>query len=102
MSADAVAQMGRSIPSGSSLPLGKLSPDHHRFLEKTLRGQRAEQPCWAREDFRNHALKAAVANFSDDWNWCVQVTHAIYSLNPKSIHQIDSIVGQHLESRAGA
>ena len=79
----------------------RLSRKQREFLVDTLRGQQPEQPCWANEALRNHALDAAVERFKGEWNWCLQAVMAVYFINPGSIEEIDRIVAEHVESRWG-
>jgi len=98
LSAHAVAVSGQ-------LEQTKTGVDHSTLAERivlnTLRGYRKEQPCWANRAFRTHALEATLKCFADDLNWSVQAANAIYTLNPKSIRQIDRIIAEHSESRSG-
>jgi hypothetical protein len=101
LSADAVAVSARfGVPWRSASP-GSLTPRQLEFLAKTLRGHRAEQPCWANERYRQHALSSVAEHFADDWDCCVQALHAVYTLNPGSMRRIDRIIRDHVESRTG-
>lgn len=78
------------------------SPKQYQFLADSLRGQRPEQPCWANEILRAHVLNSVFERFGDDWNWCLQSVLAIYLINPESLEQIDRILAEHAEARAGS
>lgn len=78
-----------------------FSRKQREFLVDTLRGQQPEQPCWANEALRNHALEAAMEHFHGDWNWCLQAVLAVYFLSPGSVGEIDRIMAEHVESRSG-
>jgi hypothetical protein len=85
-----------------SLSRARLSRKQREFLADTLRGHQPEQLCWANPDLRNHTLQTVAGLFGDDWNWCLQVTMAVYFIAPGSREEIDRIIAEHVESRSGS
>jgi hypothetical protein len=72
------------------------------ILASTLKGERGDQISWIDEPLRHYAIRRTNELFGDDIQWFRLVANAIYLLDPQSIAEIDRIVEEHVESRAGA